>query len=61
MNQQPENNFYLTGDEARGLMASMLSSNAQLPTNFCLSLWIRLNDISQVQPPIVREESPSNG
>jgi hypothetical protein len=45
-----EPNFTLTGDEARALMLIMATSTASLPTQVSISLFNRLNEISQVQP-----------
>jgi hypothetical protein len=47
----PENNLSLTGDESRLLMASLLSSSVKAPTGAVLNLYLRLSQISNVQPP----------
>ena len=52
-----ENNFLLTGDEARLIMAALASSNIAAPTAATLSLYMRLTEISQVQPQTMKEES----
>jgi len=44
------NNFNLTGDEARILMASLLNSNVQTSAGALLQLYLRLAFISSVQP-----------
>ena len=46
-----ENNFTLSGDEARALMMVLAASSANIPTATTVGLWLRLNEISQVQPP----------
>lgn len=46
-----ENNFQLTGDEARQLMVALATSPAQAPSKTTINLWTRLSEISQVQPP----------
>ena len=51
-----DNNFKLTGDEARMIMASMVNSNASIPVGPALILYMRLAEISSVQPPAKREE-----
>lgn len=55
-----EPNFTLTGDEARMLMMALATSTANLQANATISLWTRLNDISQVQPPRQPQPEPSN-
>ena len=50
-----EQNFSLTGDEARLLMVALATSPAQMPSNNTINLWTRLNEISQVQPPTPTE------
>jgi len=50
-----EPNFTLTGDEARALMVALATSNGSLPAQTTINLWTRLNDISQVQPPVQPE------
>lgn len=47
----PENNLSLTGDESRLLMAALLSSSVTAPTGATLNLYLRLSQISNVQPP----------
>jgi hypothetical protein len=49
--QVPENNVALTGDEARVLIASLSQSGVQAPAAAIISLYLRLMNISQVQPP----------
>lgn len=51
MNQQ-ENNFCMSGSDARILMAALSSSSVSLPAAVTLQLYARLNEISSVQPPI---------
>jgi hypothetical protein len=51
-----ENNIALTGEEARALILSLAHSEAQLPSKMVISLWMRLNQISQVQPAVNPEE-----
>lgn len=51
-----ENNFALTGDEARILMSALLTSEASLPSSMVLKLWFRLSAINQVQPPIEKKD-----
>ena len=46
-----ENNFVLTGDEARLLMVTMASSEVNVPASMTINLWNRLNAISHAQPP----------
>ena len=46
-----EPNFTLNGDEARVLMITLATSNANVSSALVIRLWARLNDISQVQPP----------
>lgn len=50
-----ENNFALTGDEARILMSALVTSDANLPAKTVLGLWMRLIAINQVQPPTQKE------
>jgi len=47
-----ENNINITGDEARILMASMMQTAAALPIGRTLQLYMRLAQLSQVQPPV---------
>ncbi len=49
-------NFELNGDEARGLMLALAQSPANLPSSMVIQLWVRLNTISQVQPPVPTDE-----
>ena len=46
-----ENNFSITGDEARLLMAALMSSSVTAPAGATLQLYLRLSQISTVQPP----------
>jgi hypothetical protein len=46
-----ENNFALTGDEARLLMAALAQSPVSVPSGAAIQLYVRLSEISQVQPP----------
>lgn len=46
-----DNNISLTGDEARVLMVALSTSEYALPSNSVISLYLRLAQISQVQPP----------
>jgi hypothetical protein len=50
-----ENNFNLTGDEARILMAALASSPAALPIGTALMLYMRLAAVSNVQPPVEKK------
>lgn len=50
-----EPNFSLTGDEARMLMLALATSQAPLAAGATISLWTRLGEISQVQPPISKQ------
>ena len=50
--EQPEPNMFISGDDARALMASLATSNASLPASVVVQLWTRLNQLSQVQPPV---------
>ena len=50
-----EPNVALTGDEARMLMVALATSASALPANSVISLYLRLAQISQVQPPKVSE------
>lgn len=45
------NNFNLTGDEARALMLTLANATVELPSYMVINLWARLNQIHQVQPP----------
>ncbi len=51
-----EPNMTLTGDEARSLMIALASSTAGLPSATVIGLWLRLSEISQVQPPTPQPE-----
>jgi len=51
-----QNNFQLTGDEARLLMVALATSMANAPSAAVLSLYRRLETISTVQPPTQRDE-----
>ena len=53
----PSPNFTMSGDEARVFMVSLASSNAAVSTAMTVSLWSRLSEISQVQPPKPEEET----
>lgn len=53
-----ENNFKLTGDEARMLMVALVNSTANLPAGPVLMLYMRLAEISSVQPPAQKREEP---
>lgn len=53
-----DNNFALTGDEARILMAALIRSEASLPIGQTLQLYFRLSSISTVQPPKLNGEKP---
>lgn len=53
----PDHNFTLSGDEARVFMVSLASSSAAVSTATTVSLWSRLSEISQVQPPVTKEET----
>lgn len=52
-----EHNFTLTGDEARALMMALASSPASVPAQTTISIWGRLNEINQVQPPTPTESN----
>jgi len=47
-----ENNFNLTGDEARMLMAALMTSTASLPAGQVLRIYMQLLNISNVQPAV---------
>jgi len=49
---EKENNIYLSGDEARMLMATLLNSSVSLPAGITLQLYVRLANLSNVQPPV---------
>lgn len=56
-----ENNFNLTGDEARILMAAMRAEGVSYPgpmLPMAADLLVRLNNISMNQPPTQPEETP---
>jgi len=55
-----ENNFSLTGDEARFMMLVLANSNVTATSSSIINLWIRLSQISQVQPPIVNPNEETN-
>ncbi len=44
-------NLEVTGDEARLLMMALATSDANLQAKSVINMWIRLGNISQVQPP----------
>jgi hypothetical protein len=50
-----ENNFALTGDDARILMASMLGSKSSVPIGQSLVLYFKLAEISNAQPPVEKQ------
>lgn len=45
-----ENNFNLTGDEARVLMAALLTATASVPAKDAINLYIKLAAINHAQP-----------
>ena len=47
----PDNNFDLTGDEARLLMMAMVNSAVTSTLSAAIQLYLRLADISRNQPP----------
>lgn len=47
----PAPNIALTGDEARILMAALSQSTVSIPSSVAITLYVRLNEIAQVQPP----------
>lgn len=49
---EPEPNLSVSGDEARMIMVALATSPANLPANSVVSLYLRLAQISQVQPPV---------
>jgi hypothetical protein len=55
MEDKPENNIALSGNEARALMVALATATGSLPSQVAINLWTRLNEISQVQPPATRE------
>lgn len=52
-----DNNFTITGDEARILMAGLVHSEALVPIGQTLKLYFRLSAISTVQPQIISNSS----
>jgi hypothetical protein len=57
-----ENNFRLSGDEARFLMTLILSSENEIPVKESfqiVNLFTRLNDINLVQPRNEEDENAS--
>lgn len=52
-----ENNISLNGDEARILMAGLRTSSVAAPMAIAVNLYLKLNLISQVQPPSPQEAS----
>ncbi len=49
---EANNNFDMTGDEARLLMAALIYSEVSAPTNLALKLYFRLVAISTAQPHV---------
>lgn len=49
---EANNNFNMTGDEARLLMANLIYSEVNAPTGMTLKLYFRLVAISTAQPPV---------
>ena len=49
MNEQ-EKNFVINGDQARMMMAALATSNASLPAREVVAMYLRLAQISEVQP-----------
>jgi len=49
---EANNNFNLTGDEARLLMTTLVYSEVSAPTGMALKLYFRLVSISTAQPPV---------
>lgn len=49
--QEQEANLVVSGDEARVLMMALATSPARLPSNNVVQLYLKLNQINQVQPP----------
>jgi len=47
--EQP--NVELSGDEARCLMIALSQCEVGMPAKMVISMWVRLNQISHVQPP----------
>lgn len=54
----PENNINLSGDEARMLLAALLNTTVSLPAGQTLQLYMRLANLSNVQPPIQQPTQP---
>lgn len=48
---RPDPNIVLSGDEARLLMMTLVSSKVSAPTSMAITLYVRLNEISFAQPP----------
>lgn len=48
---ETNNNFNMSGDEARLLMATLIYSEVAAPTKLTLQLYFRLVAISTAQPP----------
>lgn len=51
-----ENNCYITGDEARILMVALATATAAAPTGQVIQLYMRLANLSNVQPPTPKEQ-----
>lgn len=49
---EANNNFNMSGDEARLLMTSLVYSEVSAPTKLTLQLYFRLVTISTAQPPV---------
>lgn len=48
---ETNNNTNLDGTESRILMAALLSSNMNAPVDIVLALYMKLAQLSNVQPP----------
>jgi len=55
-----DNNFNITGDEARILMAALRTTTLAAPMGSTLGLYQRLSMIAQVQPPSQPAQETSN-
>jgi hypothetical protein len=50
-------NVVISGDEARLLMVSLMNCDQPAPARAVLSLYLRLAEVSQVQPPLQKEST----
>lgn len=54
---EANNNFNMSGDEARLLMAALVYSDVSAPASLTLKLYFRLVAISTAQPPQTKNDS----